>query len=176
MVLALELEPSFREQARKNQRAGGRLKRSTNLSEAEVIDCRKEIAKQARVSSSYVGKVKQLLAANDPDLLQALREETVTINCGIAWLSIQNKQRCEFKTFMSQVLTKKKVSALIRPHRQRSLPTRAINPKSLGLALSHISPDQAASIPVTVLERDGPGVFITCETMRLLESQGGAKL
>src|SRR5205823_5438100 len=44
ILLALELEPSFRERARLNQRVGGQNKGSSKLTEAERLDVRSEIA------------------------------------------------------------------------------------------------------------------------------------
>ena len=50
VVLALDYEPSFRERARENQRLGGQFKGLTTLSEAQAINCRREIAALAGLS------------------------------------------------------------------------------------------------------------------------------
>ena len=54
ILLALELEPWFKEKARSNQRAGGRNKGSSKLTEAERLDVRSEIAAAAGVSVGNV--------------------------------------------------------------------------------------------------------------------------
>ncbi len=56
ILLALEFEPSLIERARENQRLGGKLKGSTNLTEDRIIDCRREIATMAYVCEANVGK------------------------------------------------------------------------------------------------------------------------
>jgi len=48
---SLDLENCFRESARSNQRAGGRQKDSSNLTEAQRLDVRAEIAAAARSSA-----------------------------------------------------------------------------------------------------------------------------
>jgi hypothetical protein len=53
ILLTLELEPVFKERAASNRSRGGREKGSSNLSEADHVDVRSEIAKAAGVS---VGK------------------------------------------------------------------------------------------------------------------------
>ena len=60
ILLALELEPWFKEKARSNQQAGGRQKGSSKLTEAGRLDVRSEIAAAAGVSVGNVTKVKQV--------------------------------------------------------------------------------------------------------------------
>ncbi|MGA9354367.1 MAG: ParB/RepB/Spo0J family partition protein, partial [Terriglobales bacterium] len=50
-LLALDLEPTLQEAARANQRTGGQIKGSSNLTEAQMIDVRSEIAAIAKVST-----------------------------------------------------------------------------------------------------------------------------
>ena len=80
IVLALDYEPSFRERARQNQRLGGHFKGSTTLPEAQAINCRREIAALAGVSEGTLAKVRRLLQAGRPELLEALREGEVSIS------------------------------------------------------------------------------------------------
>jgi len=44
ILLALELELDFKKKARSNQRSGGQAKGSSNLTEADRVDVRSEIA------------------------------------------------------------------------------------------------------------------------------------
>jgi hypothetical protein len=48
ILLAFDLESTFQEKARLNQRAGGRFKGSSNLTEADRLDVRSEIAGGSR--------------------------------------------------------------------------------------------------------------------------------
>jgi hypothetical protein len=79
ILLALDLEPWFKEKARSNQQAGGRSKGSSKLTEAERLDVRSEIAAAAGVSVGNVSKVKQLIMTAQPELVQALRSREVSI-------------------------------------------------------------------------------------------------
>jgi len=73
-LLALELESWLKEKARANQQAGGQNKGSPNLTEAQRLDVRKEIARVAGVSVGNVTKVKQLTTTAHSDVIKALRE------------------------------------------------------------------------------------------------------
>ena len=80
ILLALELEPWFKEKARSNQRAGGQNKGSSKLTEAGRLDVRSEIAAAAGVSVGNVTKVKQLTITAHSELLQALRSREISIH------------------------------------------------------------------------------------------------
>ena len=73
ILLAGELEPCLKAKALSNQRFGGRMKGSSNLTEDATVDVRKEIAAAAGVSVGNVTKVKQLVDIGHPELLEALR-------------------------------------------------------------------------------------------------------
>src|SRR5207248_6325810 len=81
---ALDLEPSLREKARGNQGVGGKKGDSSNLTEAERLDVRSEIAAAAGVSVGNVSKVKQLMMTARPELRQAVRNGEISIHR--AWL------------------------------------------------------------------------------------------
>ena len=79
--LALDLEPWFREKARVNQSAGGKKKGSSKLTEDRRIDCRKQIATLAGVSTGNVTKVKQILdSPRALRLIEALRPGEISIH------------------------------------------------------------------------------------------------
>jgi hypothetical protein len=79
--LALELEPWFRAQAQANQSAGGKQKGSSKLTEDRRVDCRKQIATLAGVSTGNVTKVKQILRSDVvPELIEALRSGEISIH------------------------------------------------------------------------------------------------
>jgi hypothetical protein len=61
ILMAMELEPWFRERAKSNQIVGGREKGSTHLAEADRLDVRMEVARAAGVSAGKVSKVKQII-------------------------------------------------------------------------------------------------------------------
>jgi hypothetical protein len=91
ILLALELEPLFRERAAFNRSRGGREKGSSTLTEADFVNVRLEIAKAAGVSMGNVSKVKKLISASCPEVLEALREGEVSINRALQWIECGQK-------------------------------------------------------------------------------------
>jgi hypothetical protein len=85
ILLALELEPWFKTRAKSNQRIGGKAKGSSQLTEADRLDVRVEIARAAGVSVGNVSKVKQLLRDDIPELHDALRVGEIRISRAAAW-------------------------------------------------------------------------------------------
>lgn len=59
--LALDLEPYFKKRALFNQQVGGAMKGASNLTEADRLDVRQEVAVAAGVSVGNVSKVKQIM-------------------------------------------------------------------------------------------------------------------
>jgi hypothetical protein len=93
--LALDLEPWFREKARANQSAGGKEKLSSNLTEDRRLDCRKQIATLAGVSTGNVTKVKQILGSHAAtQVMEALRAGEISIHrvCQLSKLSIREQE------------------------------------------------------------------------------------
>lgn len=85
ILLALELEPWFRTRAKSNQRRGGREKGSSQLTEADRLDVRREISRAAGVSVGNVSKVKRILVDGVPELQDALRLGEIHISRAEAW-------------------------------------------------------------------------------------------
>jgi hypothetical protein len=86
ILLALELEPWFRARAKSNQRRGGRGKGSSQLTEADRLDVRVEIARVAGVSVGNVSKVKRLLRDGIPELQDAIRVGEISISRAEGWV------------------------------------------------------------------------------------------
>jgi hypothetical protein len=85
ILLALDLEFWFQQQARANQSSGGKWRGSSKLTEDRRLDCRKEIASAASVSTGNVTKVKSLLrSAMAEEVMSALRATEISIHR--AWL------------------------------------------------------------------------------------------
>ena len=117
IVLALDYEPSFRERARENQRLGGQFKGLTTLSEAQAINCRREIARLAGVSEGTLAKVRRLLQAGCPELLEALREGEVSIDCAFGWLRNPEKQLDQLTLYRSLGGITRTIDSLLHRHR-----------------------------------------------------------
>jgi hypothetical protein len=86
ILMALELEPWFRERAKVNQRFGGREKGSAHLAEAERLDVRIEVARAAGVSAGNVSKVKRIVQAGIPEIREALLTGEISINRATIWV------------------------------------------------------------------------------------------
>jgi len=81
ILLALDLERGLREEARANQSAGGKEKVSSKLTEDRRLDCRKQIAEAAGVSTGNVAKVKQILKSRVArEVIEGLRTGEISIH------------------------------------------------------------------------------------------------
>jgi hypothetical protein len=123
ILLALELEPWFKEKARSNQRAGGQNKGSSKLTEAGRLDVRSKIATAAGVSVGNVTKVKQLTITAHSELLQALRSREISIHRAWGWSKTPpERQREELRVYQSQRGIKKTIRLMVSRHRPKRLP------------------------------------------------------
>jgi hypothetical protein len=109
--LALDLEPWFREGARANQSAGGKEKASSKLTEDRRLDCRKQIATLAGVSTGNVFKVKQLLDTAIPQLIAAAQSGEVRIHN--AW-KLSKLNRDEQEAALASKRSKKRSQKRLR--------------------------------------------------------------
>ena len=168
ILLALELEPCMKEKALSNQRLGGRMKGSSNLTEASTIDVRKEIAAAAEVSVGNVTKVKQLVGTGHPELLEALRSGEVSIHRAWKWCTESpDRQIGVLRTYRIKKGVNKAIRDLISRHRPKNLPT-APDLASLVRRLSGLSSGECSSASVSVIRVKGKMVFVTEELMQSL--------
>jgi hypothetical protein len=163
ILLARELEPWFKERAIENQKAGGKNKGSSNLSEAERVDVTAKVAEAAGVSVGNISKVKQLLRTAIPELLRALRRKEISINAG--WMLSKKSsaiQRAELGIPRCKQNIKKDMRILASRHRSRSLPIGP-DPSNLIKQLSVLESGEPGLIPVFVSEAPGRAVCLTKE-------------
>jgi len=98
--LALILEPTLQQSALDNMRAGGKYKGSTNLSEADRIDVREEIARRSGTGTGNVGKVKAILLRAHPNIITALQNGLLSIHRAWLWTKLPKlQQRLEFARY-----------------------------------------------------------------------------
>jgi hypothetical protein len=167
IVLAVDIEPLFKERARLHQRAGGEKKGSSNLTEAEKVDVRSEIAAAAGVSEGSVTKVKQLIRTAHPEILQALRSGEVRIHRAWLWSKLPpQEQRGKFQTFQSERGVKRTIRTLLAQHRSKPSPT-VPDIENLPGWLSGIV-QQIGPVRVAVIKAPGKAVFITEELFQAL--------
>lgn len=167
-LLALELEPCLKEKALSNQRLGGRMKGSSNLTEDATVDVRKEIAAAAGVSVGNVTKVKQLVGTGHSELLEALRGGEVSIHRAWKWsMESQDQQIEALRTFRNKQGVNRAIRDLISRHEPRSLPT-APDLASMVRRLSELSSGESSSVNVSVIPVQGKMVFVSEELMQSL--------
>ncbi len=93
--IALRLEPYFHQKAVDNMRAGGKYKGSTNLSKADRIEVRQEVANAAGSGVGNVDKVKAILQSSHPNIIQALQNGSLRIHRAWKWCRLPKSQQKE---------------------------------------------------------------------------------
>lgn len=170
IMLALELEPSFQERARSNQRAGGQHKGSSNLTEAEKLDVRTEIAAVAGVSVGNVSKVKHLLTAACSELLETLRSGEISIHRAWLWSrAAPEKQREALWQYRTEKGIKKTIRQLVSRYRSKSSPAQP-NFDHVAAQLAAMPPSQMHSVKVGVIKNAGKAIYLTEELALTLDS------
>jgi ParB-like chromosome segregation protein Spo0J len=169
ILLALELEVWFNAQARSNQQRGGKMKASSNLTEADRRDVREQIAMAAGVSMGNVTKVKQLQATADPAVLEALRRTEIRIHR--AWLLSKlspEKQCSRLQQLREERGVKKTIRHLVSRHRRRATST-ILALKHLHSGLSALKADE------NLLELVGPLGSVLTQIDQILTREGCIK-
>ena len=173
VLLALDYEPSFRQRARENQRLGGQFKGSTTLPEAHAVDCRREIAALAGVSEGTLAKVRRLLQAGRPELLEALREGEVSIHCASLWLRNPEKQLDQLTLRRSLRGITRTIDSLLNRHRvPHPAGSEQLDIQRIGSALAAMDPERKTSVLVGAIQISGKVILLSDELLQALESQG----
>jgi hypothetical protein len=173
ILLALDLELWFREQARVNQSAGGRSKGSSTLTEAERVDVRSEIAAAAGVSVGNVTKVKQVITNACTELQEALRSGEISIHRAWLWREMSSEnQRRALMLYRGERGVRKTIRRLIAKHISKN-PASA---ESLGLAglarrLLQLQSPHLSSVAIAAVDVPGKAVFVTEELLQLVPAQ-----
>jgi Putative transposase/Transposase zinc-binding domain len=160
ILLALELEPWFKARARCNQQLGGQKKGSSNLSEADRLDVRSEIA-AAGVSAGNVSKVKHLASAAHSHVLEALRAGQGSIHQATVWLRKPAKQLDALGMHQNRRGITTAVNSLLRAHREVERGDQLDAPH-IAAALARLSSEQSDTI--LVAEVKVPGVVLLVST------------
>jgi hypothetical protein len=168
ILLAKELEPCLKTKALSNQRFGGRMKGSSNLTEDATVDVRQEIASAAGVSVGNVTKVKQLVGVGHPELLEALRSSEVSIHRAWKWSMESPDQQIEtLRAYRAERGVNKSIRDLISRHKQKQTPT-APDLGCLARRLFELEPYESDSVRVSVIRVPGKMIFVTEELIQSL--------
>jgi len=170
-VLALELEPWFKQRARHNQQIGGLSKGLSNLTEADRLDVRSEIASAAGVSTGNVSKVKQLASTAHPDVLEALRSGEVSIHQASVWLRKPERQLEAFRTFRDLRGINGTIQSLLRGHRN-SPGDGQLDLQRIAAALATFHPEDSCSVLVAEIKVPGEVLLLSSALRHALTSRG----
>jgi hypothetical protein len=107
--LALTLEPHFQQKALDNMRTGGKFKGSTNLSKADRIEVRREIANAAGTGTGNVDKVKAILRSAHPNIIAALQNGSLRIHRAWKWRKFPKSQQKEEFANYEEGQTRRKI-------------------------------------------------------------------
>jgi hypothetical protein len=171
ILLALELETWFQAQARSNQKRGGQMKASSNLTEADKLDVRSEIAAVAGVSTGNVSKAKQLLLHAHPELLRALHEGEVSIHRAWIWLQKPAQQLAQLELHQNMGGITRKINSLLQAHRHPAS-DEPLDVECILAAIAALDSERKTSIPVVEIGMPGEFMLISTGLRRALTSQG----
>jgi hypothetical protein len=167
ILLALKLEPYFQKKALDNMRAGGKYKGSSNLTEADRVDVRREIAAAAGVCPANVSKVKELTKTARPQLLQALRSGEISIHRAWLWSKEpSDKQLVELRRYRDNRAANK-IKRLISRHKSKNVAV-AVDPSGVVRRLAGLHSNRLAALNVRVVKGCGETIYLTEELLQSL--------
>jgi len=168
ILLALELEPFFKERARSNQRAGGQKKGSSSLTEAERLDVRSEVAAAAGVSVGNVTKVKQLKVTAHPEVLLALSSREISIHRAWLWSKEpSHKHLAELRRHRDNRATHK-IKRLVSRHKPKSV-ADVVDPSVVVRRLAGLDSNELAAVSVRVVKGPGKAIYLTKDLLQSLQ-------
>jgi hypothetical protein len=171
ILLALELGPGLKQRAHANQRHGGLRKGSSNLTEADRLDVRAEIAATAGVSTGNVNKVTQILADARPELILALRTGEVSIHRAWCWLKEPERQLEHLDLFRDRCGITKTVNALLRAHRNQAQ-QRPFDPCRIANALAGLDSKRREDLLIAEIKVPGEVLLLSPTLCQTLTQQG----
>jgi len=161
----------MKHRAHANQRHGGLRKGSSNLTEAERLDVRSEIAAAAGVSTGNVNKVKQILTDARPELIQALRIGEVSIHRAWCWLKEPDRQLEHLDLFRDRRGITKTVNALLRAHRNQGR-QGPFDPGRLANALAELDSKRREGLLIAEIKVPGEVLLLSPGLRQALTQQG----
>lgn len=168
IMLAWDLEPALIERARANRQLGGREKGWSNLTKAEQVHVRSEIARAAAVSTGNVTKVKQLNQTCASDIITALYNDEVSIHW--AW-KLRNETPEDQSDALGRFRFEKGLLKDVRrlaARRQKTCSAAPQNANDLANGLAQLAIEKLQALRVGVVKGTRPEIFITEELARMI--------
>ncbi len=161
IVLALRLEPYFREHCRRQQLARSNDLPSSNLTNDTRRDVRKDIAHVAGVSTGNVTKVKQILDSVILEVRERLLRGEVSIHRAWQWRTRPRKgQRDALWDHLHRGSLKKTIARLVRAHAEAGASVQSVDDLA-PIVLGGLAKLDADDITVTVVDVPGRAVVVT---------------
>ena len=165
IVLALELEPHFRDQ--KAGRVDARLPPSM-LTKGSHVDVRADIARVAGVSTGNVTKVKQILHSGIREVRECLLRGEVSIHRAWQWRTQSARaQRDALWMHLHRGGIKRTAKRLVEAHVTAHPPDPL--PSAPDTVLRSLATRNAATLTVGVLDAPGHAVLVTRELYEALQ-------
>ena len=160
IVMALALEPYFRECSHRRQRTTGARPPSSNLTNDEHRDVRKDIARVAGVSTGNVTKVKQLLGSVIPATRGRLLQGEISIHRAWQWRTLTaSEQRDALWAHLHRGAIKRTIDRLVRAHADARPPAQPDDVAAT--VLSKLASYDAADLTVAIVDVPGRAVVVT---------------
>lgn len=160
IVLALGLEPYFRDRSDRTRPAPSGMTPSSNLTNVGRRDVRRDIAGEAGVSTGNVTKVKQILDSVMSDVRERLLRGEVSIHRAWRWRTLSaSGQRDALWEHLHHGAIKKTIRRLVRAHADDRPPTRSVDVATI--VLGGLAIYDAADITVAVAEVPGRAIVVT---------------
>ena len=160
IVLALGLEPYFRDRSDRPRPVPSGIKPSSNLTTVGRRDVRKDIAGVAGVSTGNVTKVKQILDSVMPDVRERLLRGEVSIHRAWQWRTLpMTGQRDALWEHLHHGAIKKTIGRLVKAHTDCDVPVQPVDVAATVLhGLAMYGP---ADLTVAVVDVPGRAVVVT---------------
>ena len=160
IVMALDLEPYFREGSPRRRPTTGARTPSSNLTNDEHRDVRKDIARVAGVSTGNVTKVKQLLGSVIPETRERLLRGEVSIHRAWQWRTLTaTAQRDAVWAHRHRGTIKKTIIRLVRAHADAGLSAQPVDVAAT--VLGGLATCDAADLTVAIVDVPGRAVVVT---------------
>lgn len=172
IVMALELEPFFKEFGRGSTPAAAGKTGSSNLTTAEQRDVRTAIARVAGVSTGNVTKVKQILGRVIPEVHERLVRGDVRIHRAWRWHRLSPKaQRDVLWEYLHGGAIRKTIARLIRAHATSRAPV--LSDDVATTVLCGLTRLDAEGVMVGVIDLPGRAVVVTRACYDELRNRSG---
>ena len=145
-------------------------KGSSNLTEADRLDVRSEIADASGVSTGNVSKTKYLATAAHPDILEALRSGEVSIHRASVWLREPERQLEKFRMHQNLNGITGTIKSLLRAHRNSSKDEQ-LDSQGIVTALAMLDPQRSSAIYVAEIKISGEVLLLSPSLLQALTSQ-----